>query len=65
MARTMMVNGVKVNKPRKDYSIVTQRTSLGEKTFFTMMTVFCVVYCFSLVFPVLWLFVKSLEATGS
>ena len=64
MARTMMVNGVKVNKPKKDYSIVTQRTSLGEKTFFTMMTVFCAVYCFSLIFPVAWLLIKSLEDAG-
>ena len=59
-----MVNGVAVNKPRKNFSIVTRRDSFGEKFFFVAMAIFCAIYAFSLVFPVYWLFTKSLEDTG-
>ncbi len=60
----MLINGVEVNKPRKNFSIVTRRDSFGEKFFFIAMAIFCAIYAFSLTFPVVWLFLKSIEDTG-
>jgi len=65
MSRFVTVNGIKIMKPKKDNSILIQRTTVAEKFFFVAMALFCALYAFSLVFPVVWLLIKSLEDTFS
>ena len=64
MAKFLTVNGIKIMKPKKDSSILIQRTTIAEKFFFVAMALFCALYAFSLVFPVVWLLIKSLEDSG-
>ena len=64
MARSITVNGIKIMKPKKDSSILIQRATVAEKFFFVVMALFCALYAFSLVFPVVWLLIKSLEEAG-
>ena len=59
-----MENKIILPKKVKEKSILTQRVSIPEKIFFIFMAIFCAVYAFSLVFPVFWLLVKSLELSA-